>query len=239
MFDRFFQKQPCRPYTAAVIPAAGSSSRMGGVNKLLLEIDGMPVLARTLLAFEQSPLIDEIIVVCREQDIMDYGRLAQAYGCTKVRDVIRGGSTRTESVLSGVQACSETADLVAVHDGARPLVSQTVIAQAVEAAAHSGAAAPVVPVKDSIKRVEDGRIVADVPRDQIAAVQTPQVFRRADILEALTRALADGVSLTDDCAAAERIGVAVQATRGSYCNMKITTPEDIPAAEALLAQEDE
>lgn len=239
MFDRFFQKKPCRPYTAAVIPSAGSASRMGGVNKLLLEIDGIPVLARTLLAFEQSPFIDEIIVVCREQDIMDYGRLAQAYDCAKVRDVIRGGSSRTESVLAGVQACSETVHLVAIHDGARPLVSQTVIAEAVEAAARLGAAAPVVPVKDSIKRVEGGRIIADVPRDKIAAVQTPQVFQRAEILDALTRALADGASLTDDCAAAERIGVTVQATRGSYCNIKITTPEDIPAAEALLAQEDE
>lgn len=239
MFDRFFRKQPSRPYTAAVIPAAGSASRMGGINKLLLEIDGMPVLARTLLAFEQSPLIDEIIVVCREQDIMDYGRLAQAYGCAKVRDLIRGGSSRTESVLAGVQACSEAADLVAIHDGARPLVSQDVIAEAVETAAQTGAAAPVVSVKDSIKRVKDGQIIADVPRDQIAAVQTPQVFRRAEILDALTRALTDGVSLTDDCAAAERIGVIVQATRGSYCNIKITTPEDIPAAEALLAQEDE
>ena len=209
------------PRTAAAIPAAGSSTRMGGVNKLLLEIDGVPVLARTLLAFEDCPQIDEIIVVCREQDIMDYGRLAQAYDCTKVTQIIRGGATRTESVLAGVRACGPDVDLVAINDGAR-----------------TGAAAPVVPMKDSVKRVEGGRIIADVPRDSIAAVQTPQTFRRALILDALARALADGAALTDDCAAAERVGAVVTATRGSYRNIKVTTPEDISAAEALLEQEE-
>lgn len=226
------------PRTAAVIPAAGSSTRMGGVNKLLLEIDGVPVLARTLLAFEDCPQIDEIIVVCREQDIMDYGRLAQAYDCTKVTQIIRGGATRTESVLAGVRACGPDVELVAIHDGARPLVSEAVIRETLEAAAQTGAAAPVVPMKDSVKRVENGRIIADVPRDSIAAVQTPQTFRRELILDALARALADGAALTDDCAAAERVGAVVTATRGSYRNIKVTTPEDITAAEALLEQEE-
>lgn len=234
-----FKKNPAHPRAAAVIPAAGASTRMGGANKLLLPVDGIPVLARTLLAFQACTEIDEIVLVCREQDIMPYRELAQTYACTKVTQIVRGGATRTQSVLAGVRACSEQTALVAIHDGARPLVTQQILTETLEAAARTGAAAPVVPMKDSVKRVRDGRIEADVPRDTIAAVQTPQIFRRGYILDALTRAEADGASLTDDCAAVERLGIPVCATRGSYRNLKITTPEDIAAAEALLRQEEE
>lgn len=234
-----FKKNPAHPRAAAVIPAAGASTRMGGANKLLLPVDGIPVLARTLLAFQACTEIDEIVLVCREQDIMPYRELAQTYACTKVTQIVRGGATRTQSVLAGVRACSEQTALVAIHDGARPLVTQQILTETLEAAARTGAAAPVVPMKDSVKRVRDGRIEADVPRDTIAAVQTPQIFRRGYILGALTRAEADGASLTDDCAAVERLGIPVCATRGSYRNLKITTPEDIAAAEALLRQEEE
>ena len=223
----------------AVIVAAGSSQRMGGENKLLLELAGVPVLAHTLAAFEKCAVIRDIVLVCREQDILSYTALARSAGISKLCTVTRGGDSRTASVLAGVTAAPEDTVLVAVHDGARPLVSAAVITEAVYAAAAHGAAAPVVPVKDSIKRIEEGRIAADVPRDTLAAVQTPQVFRRDTLLRALTEAARQGQTFTDDCAAVEAIGQAVCATHGSYDNIKITTPEDILIAEAFLQKEAE
>ena len=174
----------------AVVVAAGSSRRMGGENKLLLPLCGKPVLAHTLMAFQMCGAVRDIVLVCREQDMEVYRTLAAENGITKLRTLTRGGDTRTESVLAGVSAASEACALVAVHDGARPLVSDEVITQAVDEAAKTGAAAPVVPVKDSIKRIENGKIAADVPRDTLAAVQTPQVFRRELLLDALQSAAA-------------------------------------------------
>lgn len=221
----------------AIIAAAGSSTRMG-TNKLMLPLDDIPVIVHTLMAFEHCTFIDEVIVVCRECEIGPYHQLFQTFGCSKVRQIIRGGSNRTQSVLAGLRACTGDTRLVAIHDGARPFISQTIIEQTLSAAAVSGAAAPVVPLKDSIKRVQDGKIIANVDRDSIVAVQTPQVFRRALILDALIQAEAAGVALTDDCSAVERLGIQITATAGSYRNLKITTPEDIPTAYALLTQEE-
>lgn len=232
------RKKTDLPAVCAVIVAAGSSRRMGGENKLLLEIDGVPVLARTLSAFQKCAAIRDIVLVCREQDIMPYTELAKAFSIDKLCTVTRGGETRTESVLAGITAAPENAVLVAVHDGARPLVSEAVITEAVTTAAEYGAAAPVVPVKDSIKRIEDGNIAADVARNTLAAVQTPQVFRKDLLRCALTSAAERGYSFTDDCAAVESLGTIVKATHGSYQNIKITTPEDILVAEALLTRED-
>lgn len=232
------RKKTDLPAVCAVIVAAGSSRRMGGENKLLLEIDGVPVLARTLSAFQKCAAIRDIVLVCREQDIMPYTELAKAFSIDKLCTVTRGGETRTESVLAGITAAPENAVLVAVHDGARPLVSEAVITEAVTTAAEYGAAAPVVPVKDSIKRIEDGNIAADVARNTLAAVQTPQVFHKDLLRRALTSAAERGYSFTDDCAAVESLGTIVKATHGSYQNIKITTPEDILVAEALLTRED-
>ena len=232
------RKKTDLPAVCAVIVAAGSSRRMGGENKLLLEIDGVPVLARTLSSFQKCAAIRDIVLVCREQDIMPYTELAKAFSIDKLCTVTRGGETRTESVLAGITAAPENAVLVAVHDGARPLVSEAVITEAVTTAAEYGAAAPVVPVKDSIKRIEDGNIAADVARDTLAAVQTPQVVRKDLLRRALTSAAERGYSFTDDCAAVESLGTIVKATHGSYQNIKITTPEDILVAEALLTRED-
>ncbi len=231
------KKKKALPAVCAVIVAAGSSQRMGGQNKLLLPLAGAPVLAHTLRAFEKCAAVRDIVLVCREQDILPYTELARSYGVGKLRTVTRGGDSRTASVLAGLRAAPADAALVAVHDGARPLVSEAVITEAVCAAAEHGAAAPVVPVKDSIKRIADGTIAADVPRDTLAAVQTPQVFRRELLLRALEDAARSGRSFTDDCAAVEAMGQAVQATHGSYENIKITTPEDILVAQALLQKE--
>ncbi len=237
MFSKKKQTEPPTPTVAVVIPAAGSSTRMGQ-NKLMLPLQDIPVLAHTVSAFEQCPLVRDIIVVCREQDILPYSRLFADFGFSKVRHVLRGGETRAHSVLAGLHACASDIEFVAIHDGARPLISQALIAQTLTAAFADGAAAPVVPVKDSIKRVENGRIVCDVPRDSIAAVQTPQVFRRDQIADALHEAIADGAVLTDDCAAVERIGVCVTAVSGEYRNLKITTPEDIVIAESIVMEEE-
>lgn len=237
MFHTSRKKEQPLPTVAVVIPAAGSSTRMGQ-NKLMLPLDEIPVLTHTISAFEQHPLVRDIIVVCREQDIIPYSKLVTDFGFHKVRHVLRGGETRSHSVLAGLHACAKDIEFVAIHDGARPLISQELITQTLTAAFADGAAVPVVPVKDSVKRVQDGKIVADVPRDSIAAVQTPQVFRRNQIADALHEAIADGAVLTDDCAAVERIGVSVTAVSGEYRNLKITTPEDIVIAELFSAQED-
>lgn len=233
------KKKPALPAVCAVIVAAGSSRRMGGENKLLLPLDDAPVLAHTLSAFEKCAAIRDIVLVCREQDILPYSDLARAFGISKLRTVTRGGDSRTASVLAGITAAPEDTGLVAVHDGARPLVSEAVITEAVYAAAEYGAAAPVVPVKDSIKRIQDGSIAADVPRDTLAAVQTPQVFDRALLTRALETAARENRTFTDDCAAVEAMGQAVRATHGSYENIKITTPEDILVAEAFLHREED
>ena len=197
------------------------------------------MLAHTLSAFEKCAAIRDIVLVCREQDILPYSDLARAFGISKLRTVTRGGDSRTASVLAGITAAPEDTGLVAVHDGARPLVSEAVITEAVYAAAEYGAAAPVVPVKDSIKRIQDGNIAADVPRDTLAAVQTPQVFDRALLTRALETAARENRTFTDDCAAVEAMGQAVRATHGSYENIKITTPEDILVAEAFLHREED
>ena len=233
------KKKPALPAVCAVIVAAGSSRRMGGENKLLLPLDDAPVLAHTLSAFEKCAAIRDIVLVCREQDILPYSDLARAFGISKLRTVTRGGDSRTASVLAGITAAPEDTGLVAVHDGARPLVSEAVITEAVYAAAEYGAAAPVVPVKDSIKRIQNGNIAADVPRDTLAAVQTPQVFDRALLTRALETAARENRTFTDDCAAVEAMGQAVRATHGSYENIKITTPEDILVAEAFLHKEED
>lgn len=218
----------------AVIPAAGSSQRMGGENKLMMELGEIPVLMHTLLAFERSTCIDEIIISCREGDIVPYSELCKSFALEKVTKIVVGGQTRTESVLAGVKECGPEIAYIAVHDGARPLVTEQVISLAVDKAIETGAAAPGVPIKDSVKRVRKGRIVENVDRDSLVAIQTPQVFDKALLFAALTHAAEEHQTYTDDCAAVEALGMAVSVTQGSYENIKITTPEDILIGEAIL-----
>lgn len=222
----------------AIIPAAGSSTRMG-TNKLMISLGEMPVLVRTVLAFQTCEVIDEIILVCREWDIVPYGKLMQNYEMTKVTQVVRGGETRAQSVLAGICACSPEVGWVAVHDGARPFVSDEIIRTTTAAAKQYGAAAPVVPMKDSIKRVRNGVILADVARNTLAAVQTPQIFKRDMLRQALEEQLQAGCAPTDDCAAVETLGISVHTVAGSYENIKITTPEDVVIGEAILRKQEE
>lgn len=209
---------------------------MGGENKLLLPLGGLPVLARTLLAFERCDLIRDIVLVCREEDIAPYAALAAQFSVSKLRANVRGGDNRTASALAGVLIAPPDTKFIAIHDAARPLVSPEIISETVRAAIEYGAAAPIVPPKDSIKRLRNGMILSDVSRSSLGAVQTPQIFQRSVIQSALERAVAADQTFTDDCAAVESAGQPIRATAGSYRNIKITTYEDIVLAEALLTE---
>lgn len=217
----------CR--VTAVLVAAGSSTRMG-FDKLSVDLGGETVLERSVRAFDECPEVDELVIVTGAS-----GENAQraAARCKKPVRLVKGGSTRAESARSGVAAAHGR--LVAVHDAARPFVSQSVIADTIAAAARCGAAAPAVPVKDTIKRARDSLVEATLERSELFAVQTPQVFQVDLIKAALVKALEDGAALTDDCGAVERLGIGVSLTQGDYCNLKITTPEDLAVAEALFA----
>ena len=232
------KREPQGPRCAAVVPAAGSSRRMGGQDKILLPLDDIPVLMHALRALSASERIQEIVVVTREDLIVPVGQLCRDCALDKVTKVLVGGATRADSVLIGVEEVSGRAELIAVHDGARPLVTVEVIDAAIRKAAECGAAAPAVPVKDTVKRALDGVVVETPDRTQLFAVQTPQVFDSDLLLGALRRAVEDGAAITDDCGAVERIGMKVCLTEGSYENIKITTPADMLMAEAILHSRD-
>ena len=232
LLGRLFRRQRTPELRcSAVVPAAGSSTRMEGQDKLLLPLEEQPVLLHTLRALELCPYLAEIIVVTREDLIVPIGQLCRDAGLSKVRKVIVGGATRTHSVLAGLGELPSGAELVAI----RPLVSQEVLETVIFRAAECGAAAPAVPVKDTIKRARDSLVEATLERSELFAVQTPQVFQVDLIKAALVKALEDGAALTDDCGAVERLGIGVSLTQGDYCNLKITPPEDLAVAEALFA----
>ena len=229
-----WKKKPDAPVCSAVIVAAGSARRMEGIDKVLAPLGEMPVLVHTLYAFQDCPLVGEIVVVTREDLLVEVSRLCQDYSLNKVRKVIVGGAERIHSVQAGLRETDPEAELIAIHDGARPLVTGEVIQEAIAAARKSGAAAPCVPVVDTIKRWEDGLGVETVDRSSLRAVQTPQVFEAGLIRAATQKALEDGELLTDDCGAVERLGKKVTLTRGSRENLKITTPLDLVLGEAIL-----
>ena len=229
-----FRKAHAPPSCSAVIAAAGASTRMGGENKLLAEINGLPVLAHTLMAFEKCGAVGEIVVVTRAEDIEMIAALCKSHGIGKAEKIMAGGGTRLESVYNGVFAVSDEASYIAIHDGARPCIEQTVIERALAAAVKSHAAAPAIPVRPTLKRVRDGVIIETIDREGLYEVQTPQVFSADVIKAALTKARKKSVDVTDDCMAAELIGFPVFITEGSVLNVKITTKDDLLVAEAIL-----
>lgn len=229
-----------RPRCAALVAAAGSSSRMGGINKLLEPLDGIPVLVRTLTALERAQRVDSIVIATREEDLITVSQLCKTYGITKCKKVIRGGEDREHSVLLAALEADPDTELLAVQDGARPLVSPDLIDRVIEAAQRCDAAAPAVPVKDTVKTVrEDGAVEETLERSRLRAVQTPQVFEASLLKAALQAALEEGAALTDDCSAVERLGKVVYLIEGEETNLKITTPTDLILAEALLAAEED
>lgn len=233
IWDRFKRKSK-QISCAVVVPAAGSASRMEGMDKVLLPLGGVPILIRSLQALEDCPLVTEIVVVTREDLIVPASQLCQEYGLQKVTKLVVGGATRVHSVLNGVRETSPQVDVVAIHDGARPFVTQRVLEDVIRQGAKSGAAAPAVPVKDTIKRARGGTVEETVERADLFAIQTPQVFEPGLIRGALEQALAEEAIITDDCSAVERLGMSVMLTKGSDENIKITTPADVNLGLGIL-----
>lgn len=236
MFSFFRKyKKKVDPRCAALVAAAGSSSRMGGVNKLLQPLDGMPVLARTLTALQMAEKVDEIIIATREEDLVEISQLCKTYGITKCTKVVRGGKTRAHSVLLAAMEADPKTDLLAVQDGARPLVTPQLIDSVIAAARRCSAAAPAVPIKDTIKQVKEGEAIEKtIDRSTLRAVQTPQVFDAELLRAALQSAIDQELPITDDCSAVELLGKTVYLVEGDETNLKITTPTDLVIAEALL-----
>ena len=219
----------------AVIVAAGTASRMGGIDKIMAPLGGEPVILRTIRAFQESEVIQEIVVVTREDLIEPIRDLCR--DMNKVRAVVCGGSSRPESVGKGLDALSKKVKLAAIQDGARPLVSWQVIDRTVRAAHSYGAAAPAIPVKDTIKQTQCGFVTATPDRSTLQAVQTPQVFDKDLLRAALEQASKKKRPITDDCSAVELMGATVRLVEGEERNIKITTPLDLKIAEMLLEEE--
>lgn len=218
----------------AVIVAAGTASRMGGIDKVMAPIGGEPMIVRTVRAFQNCDAIKQIIVVTRQDLIVPIMDLCHEFD--KVQAVLVGGSSRQESVEIGLGALSSDMKLVAVQDGARPLITWEVIDRTVRAANTYGAAAPAVPVKDTIKVVQGGLVTATPDRSALQAVQTPQVFDVDLLRGALKKAREDGAAVTDDCSAVERLSMSVKIVEGDERNIKVTTPMDLKIAEMLLEE---
>ena len=216
----------------AVIVAAGSASRMGGIDKVMAPLGGEPMIARTVRAFQECDAVAEIVIVTREDLILPITGLCKAY--PKVTAVVSGGNSRQESVGKGLNALSKEVKLAAIHDGARPLITWQLIDCCIRAANTYGAAAPSIPVKDTIKTVEGGIVVNTPDRSKLRAVQTPQVFDIDLLKGALLKAYQDGAEVTDDCSAVERLGMKVKIVDGDERNLKVTTRMDLKIAEMLL-----
>ncbi|MBR4016698.1 MAG: 2-C-methyl-D-erythritol 4-phosphate cytidylyltransferase [Oscillospiraceae bacterium] len=221
-------------YCGAVIVAAGTASRMGGIDKVMADLNGEPMIVRTVRAFNTCDAIREIVVVTREDLIEEITRLCADY--VKVTAVVAGGADRPQSVRNGLNALSKKVKLAAIQDGARPLVSAQVIDRTVRAAHTYRAAAPGIPVKDTVKIVRQGVVSTTPEREQLRAVQTPQVFDIDLLTVALEKAKKDNAAITDDCSAVERIGMSVKIVEGDERNIKVTTPMDLKIAALLLEE---
>ena len=218
----------------AVIVAAGTASRMGGIDKVMASVGGEPMIVRTVRAFQNCDAIRQIVVVTRQDLIVPISDLCHEFG--KVKAVMVGGSSRQESVEIGLGALSADMKLGAVQDGARPLITDAVIDRTVRAAHTYGAAEPAIPVKDTIKVVQGGIVASTPNRSTLRAVQTPQVFDLDLLKGALKKAKDDGAEVTDDCSAVELMGMSVKIVEGDERNIKVTTPMDLKIAEILLEE---
>ncbi len=235
LFDLFRRGKRERPYCTCIVPAAGSARRMEGKDKLLEPVGGLPIIQRTLMVLEACPYIDEIIVVTREDLIVPIGALCVEKRLLKIKNVVRGGETRMESVWLGIQAANPDTQLLAIHDGARPFLTQQLLKEVLQKGAETGAAAPAVPVKDTVKRAEGGVVRETLDRNTLFAVQTPQVFEYGLLKGAMSKAIQEHWEVTDDCSVVERIGMSVTLTQGAYENIKVTTPIDLVTGEGISA----
>ena len=221
-------------HCGAVIVAAGNASRMGGIDKVMVQLGGEPMILRTVRTFNECDAIKEVVVVTRPDLIMPISHLCA--GLTKVKAVVAGGASRQESVELGLHGLSDKVKLAAIQDGARPLVTWQVIDRVVRAANTYRAAAPAIPVKDTIKVVTGGVVKETPDRNTLQAVQTPQVFDIDLLRGALKKAKLEGAAVTDDCSAVELMGMSVKIVEGDERNLKVTTPMDLKIAELLLEE---
>lgn len=223
----------------AIIPAAGSGSRMGNATpKPFLPIQGIPIIIHTLRCFDAATSIDEVVIAVSESLRDSLVDLIQSHGIRKVTQVVNGGAERQDSVRLGFEACdADLCEVVVVHDAARPLVSPSEINEVVAAAQKNGAAILGAPLKETIKQVDAGRIQKTIDRSQLWGAQTPQAFRYEIFAQAVAQAMSDNFLGTDDASLVERIGAPITMVRGSYRNIKVTTPEDIEIAALWLAKE--
>lgn len=225
-------------FVSAVIVSAGNSSRMGGINKQFFNICGMPVIAHSIKAFQDCNLINEIVIVTRENDIDEVNEVVKDYSFSKVVAVVVGGETRQLSVLNGIKAVSNDAEYIAIHDGARPLVTQKVIVDTLNCAIEFNAATTGVKVIDTIKIVDENENIIDTPdRAFLRAVQTPQIFNKSLYLNAVGN-VPNSKDFTDDCKLIEAFGHKVKIVDGDYENIKITTPSDIEIATYYLSKKE-
>jgi 2-C-methyl-D-erythritol 4-phosphate cytidylyltransferase len=220
---------------SAIIVAAGSGTRFGSKTpKQFLEILGKPLLIHTLECFESCSSVDEIILVISDEETANFSKIIEKYELKKLAKLVSGGNTRSESVLNGLNAVDyNNCKIVAVHDGARPLVSVNEITATIKKAEETGAACLVAGVTDTIKEVANGKIIKTIDRNTLRRALTPQCFR----YEILKRAFAEneiGENATDECFLVEKLGIEIAIVEGSAQNIKITRPEDLVFAENLL-----
>jgi 2-C-methyl-D-erythritol 4-phosphate cytidylyltransferase len=224
--------------TVAVIPGAGSGLRMGGGRaKQFMELSGKPIIALTLEKFQSSSAIDDIILVAPPNDVeLCKTSVIEKYGLDKVKGVIAGGERRQDSVRLGIEAAGDGYGIVVIHDGVRPFIEVNLIEQAVTAAIRDRAVITAIPAKDTAKKVgEGGFVLKTYERKLLWLVQTPQVFRYEDIMEAHRKALMEGWGeVTDDALLIEKMGIPVKVINGSEYNIKVTTPLDMELAKYLL-----
>jgi 2-C-methyl-D-erythritol 4-phosphate cytidylyltransferase len=236
-------KKPEKEFISAVIVAAGRGTRMNSdINKQYINICGVPVLARTIKAFQECSLVDEIIVVVNQDDIVYCKKyVIDLYKFNKVTQLVAGGDTRQQSVLNGLNSIHPNSEIVLIHDGARPFIKPEIIINSIASASDFGAACVAVPVKDTIKRsgvIEGQHFIAEtIPRETLWLIQTPQTFRSPLIKEAHLKAASEGFEGTDDSVLVERLGIPVKIVMGNYDNIKITTNEDLIIGEAIASNE--
>ncbi|MED3624841.1 2-C-methyl-D-erythritol 4-phosphate cytidylyltransferase [Neobacillus thermocopriae] len=217
-----------------ILPAAGQGKRMGaGKNKLLLELNGIPVLIHTLKVFEEDELCDGMILAVHPQDFEEFNVLLKKYNIHKVTGLVPGGKERQYSIYNALKTVTN-GSIILVHDAARPFIRKEQIHRLIETAKKTGAAIIGVPAKDTMKKVQVGTVVETVERSSLWAVQTPQAFRISLLLEAYQKAEMERFVGTDDSSLVERLGHPVAIVEGDYDNIKLTTPEDLYFAEAIL-----
>ncbi len=225
---------------SAIIVAAGISKRMkDGVDKLAVQLSGKPLLAWTISRFESAEIIDEIIVVTREDEIAKVKEMTKSEGFRKVSSVVEGGAYRQQSTQNGLNAVSTDSKVVLIHDGARPLIRTSDIERIVESAEENGAALLAVPSQDTVKEVQNRKVTQTLPRESLWLAQTPQGFRKELLQEAFSSAEKEGYIGTDEASLVERIGKDVTIVEGHSSNIKVTVTSDIGVVQSLLKREEQ